>query len=105
MASSLEDADEFGPSLVIVIESLDPIGRVRLGAVLSRRAHVGKHISLGFIHEDGGLGQFGAELIGDLAPLRPGRFGIVPGEGGGDEGADAGTTRLSGVLARDFEQG
>jgi hypothetical protein len=45
-------------------------------------------VGLSIIHEGGELWQFGTELVSDLAPPRPGSFGIVLGEGGGDESAD-----------------
>jgi hypothetical protein len=39
------------------------------------------------IHQGGELGDLGSELIGHLAPLGAGHFGIFLGKGGGDEGA------------------
>ena len=57
-------------------------------AVLDPEGHVGEHICLRFVQEGCELGQLGAQLIGDAAPLRSGGFGIVLREGGGNEGGD-----------------
>lgn len=70
---------------------------MQLGAVLRWERHIGQHVWLGLIHEGGELWQFGTELVGDLAPLSPGRFGIVLGEGGGDEGGDDTPAALAGM--------
>ena len=48
----------------------------------------------------GELGQLGAELIGDLAPLVAGGLGIVLGKGGGDEGGDDAPAALAGMGQR-----
>src|SRR4029077_15434691 len=48
-------------------------------------------------HEDGKLGQFGPELVGNLAPLSPGGFGIVLGKSGGNEGGDDAPAALAGM--------
>ena len=53
--------------------------RVQLGPVRRGEAHVGEHVGLGLVHEGGELGQLGAELIGDLAPLRAWRPRRRPG--------------------------
>src|SRR3954462_478237 len=42
--------------------------------------HVGEHVGLGLVEEAGKLGQLGAELVGDLAPLRLGGLSIVLGK-------------------------
>ena len=91
-----EDADDIGAPLDLAVEALDRVGRVQLGAVLRRKAHIGEHVGLGFIHEDGKLGQFGPELVGNLAPLSPGGFGIVLGKSGGNEGGDDAPAALAG---------
>ena len=49
---------------------------------------IGQHVGLGLVHQGGELRHLGAQLIGDLAPLRAGRLGVLLGEGGGDEGGD-----------------
>jgi len=91
-----EDADDFRSPLDLAVEALDRVGRVQLGAVLRRKAHIGEHVGLGFIHEDGKLGQFGPEPVGNLAPLSPGGFGIVLGKSGGNEGGDDAPAALAG---------
>src|SRR6266446_4600151 len=48
----------------------------------------------------GQLGDLGADLIGDLAPLAASGFGIPLGKGGGDEGGDDATPLLAGVGQR-----
>jgi len=50
---------------------------VQLCRVLRWERRLGQHISLGLVQEAGKLGQLGTELVGDLAPLRPGGLGIV----------------------------
>ena len=50
--------------------------------------HVGEHVLLRRVQQGGELGQLGANLVGDLAPLRPGGVGMILSEGGGDEGRD-----------------
>jgi hypothetical protein len=74
----------FSP-LDLAIEALDRIGGVQLGAVLGREGHVGEHVGFGLVQ----IGrELGPQLIGDASPLSSGGFGIVLGEGGGDEGGD-----------------
>lgn len=51
-----------------------------------RESHVGQHVEFGRVHQGGELGDLGPQLIGDLAPLHPGRLGVVLSERGGDEG-------------------
>ena len=45
-------------------------------------------LSLGLVHQSGKLGHLRMDLVGDEAPLRARRRGIVLGKGGGDEGRD-----------------
>ena len=45
----------------------------------------------------GELGQFGAQLVGDLAPLLARGLGVVLGEGGGDESGDDAAAALAGM--------
>jgi hypothetical protein len=92
-----EDADDLGASLDLAVEALDRIGRVQLGAMGGREAHVGEHVGLGFVHQRGELGQLRAQLIGDPAPLAARRRGVVLGEGGSDERRDDPPAALSGV--------
>lgn len=56
-------------------EPLDLVGRVDLGAVVLGEAHVVEDVDFGLVEESGGL-----------VPLGLGGFGVVLGEGGGDEG-------------------
>ena len=65
-----------------------------------REGHVGEHVGLGLVQEGGELGQLGAQLIGDPAPLRSGGLGIVLGERGGDEGGDDTPAALAGMRQR-----
>jgi hypothetical protein len=53
-----------------------------------RKAHEGKHVGLGLIHQRCELRHFRTQLIGDLPPLHPCCLGIVLDEGGADEGCD-----------------
>ena len=86
MAASLgEDADDLGATLDLAVEAFQRVGRVQLDAVLRREAHVGEHVGLSLVHQDGELWQLGPELVGDAAPLRLGLLGIVLGESGCDE--------------------
>jgi len=48
--------------------------------------HVGENIGLSLVEEAGMPGQLGAELVGNLAPLRCCGLGVVLGERSGDEG-------------------
>lgn len=41
--------------------------------------------------------QCGTELVGDLAPLNSGRFGVVLGEGGSDKGREDAPAALAGM--------
>ncbi len=95
-----EDADDLGASLDLAIETFERIGGVELGSVLGREAHVGEHVRLGVIHQDGELWQLGPELISDATPLSLCQFGIVLGEGRGDEGRDNASTAPAGVGQR-----
>jgi len=51
-------------------------------------AHEREHVGLRFIHQCGELRHVGAQLIGDLAPLRARGLGVVLDEGGANEGCD-----------------
>jgi len=56
--------------------------------MLRREGHLGEHIGLGLVEEASKLGQLGAELIGDPAPLGGARRCVILGKGGGNEGGD-----------------
>ena len=60
-------------------------------------AHEGEDIGFGLVHQGGELCNLGPELIGDLAPLGAGYFGVLLGEGGGDEGGDDAPALLAGM--------
>jgi hypothetical protein len=68
--------------------------------VLRGEAHVGQHVGLGVVHQDGELRELGAELVGDVAPLLAGSFGVVLGEGGGHAGRHDAPPALAGVRER-----
>jgi predicted thioesterase len=95
-----EDADHLGPPLDLAVEALDRVGRVQLGPMLEREAHVGKYIGLGLVQKGCELWQLGAELVGDLPPLRPGGLGIVLRKRSGDEGGDDTSAALAGMSQR-----
>ncbi|MDA9513040.1 hypothetical protein XI04_08180 [Bradyrhizobium sp. CCBAU 11430] len=58
---------------------------------------MGEHVGLGLVEKTDKLGQLGAELIGDLAPLGASGLGIVLGKGCGDEGGDDAPSALAGI--------
>ena len=58
--------------------------------MLLGEGHVGEDVLLRLVEQGGELGQLGADLVRDRAPLRPGGAGVVLGEGGG---MNADTTR------------
>ena len=66
--------------------------------MLRRERHIGEHV--GLVEEAGQLRQLGAELIGDLAPLRSRGLGIVLGERCGNEGRDDAPPALAGMRQR-----
>jgi hypothetical protein len=59
-----KDADHFGSPLDLAIDAFERVGRVQLGPVRGREAHIGQHVGLGLIPEDGELGSFGAPPVG-----------------------------------------
>ena len=95
-----EDADDLGAPFDFAVQAFDGICGVELGPVRRRKGHIGENIGLGVIHEGGELGQFGPQLIGDLAPLLAGRQGVVLSEGCGDEGGDDAPAALAGMGER-----
>lgn len=58
--------------------------------------HEGQHVVLGLVHQRGGLGELGAQLVGDRTPLHVGRLGVVLGKGRGDGRADHAPPALAG---------
>jgi hypothetical protein len=92
-----EDADDVSAALDLAIESFQRIGAVDLGSVILGEAHKGEDIGFGLIHQRRQLCNLGPELIGDLAPLQAGHFGVLLGKGGGDEGSDDTPALLAGM--------
>jgi hypothetical protein len=70
-----EDADDIGPSLDLLVETLQRVGRMRLGAVLRREGYVGENVVLAVVHQHAELGPARPELVGDVAP------GVMRGRG------------------------
>ena len=60
-------------------------------------AHEGENIGFGLVHQDGKLCHLWSELIGHLAPLEAGHFGVLLGKRGGDEGGNDTPARLAGM--------
>jgi hypothetical protein len=85
-----EDADHLGSALDLAVQPRQWVGAADLGPMVPWEGHVGQDIRLGFIEQAGQLGEFGPRLIGDPAPLRLGRLGIVLGKGCAYEGANHG---------------
>jgi len=83
-----KDADHVAAALDLAVEAFERVGAVQLGPVLGRKPHGGQHVRLGVVHQPGQLRHPGAGLIGDLAPLLAGGFGVVLGECGADPGRD-----------------
>ena len=68
--------------------------------MLPGKGHEGEDVDLGLVEEGGELGQLGAQLVGDVAPLFSGGIGRGLREGGGDEGRDNAAAVLAGVRQR-----
>ena len=69
MASSFGKMPTTSVRFDLAVEAFDRIGGMQLGPMLSEERHVGEHVGFGLVEEAGKLGQLGAKLIGDLAPL------------------------------------
>ena len=70
------------------------------GAGLGWEVHVGENIGFGIVHQGGEFWNPWPGLIGNLAPLLAGGFGIVLGEGGADPGGDDAPLGLAGIGQR-----
>ena len=92
-----EDADNVGAALDFAVEPFQRVGAVDLGPVVLGEAHKGEDIGFRLIHQCRQLCDLGPELISNLAPLEAGHFGVLLGEGGGDEGSDDTPALLSGM--------
>ena len=89
--------DHACPALDLAVEAFQWIGAVQLHPVLGWEVHVGQHIRLGAVHQNGKLGQLRPELIGNGAPLPGGIHRIILREGRGDEGRDDTPATLAGM--------
>jgi hypothetical protein len=65
--------------------------------VIFGEAHKGEDIGFGLVHQRCQFGDLRSELIGNLAPLQAGHFGILLGKGGGDEGGNDAPALLAGM--------
>ena len=92
--------DQADDGISVGEHALHRVGRVQLGSMLGWEGHIGEHIGLGLVEEGRELGQLGAKLVGDLAPLRSCSLGIVLGEGRGDKGGDDAPATLTGMRHR-----
>ncbi len=100
MLSSLgKMACHVGAPLDLLVQPLEGVGGVQLGAVAHGEGHVGQDIGLGVVHQRAELRPSGAELIGDVAP-GSGRGGVV----GLNEGLPDGGRDDGGLAARDVRE-
>lgn len=95
-----EDADNLGAPLDLAVETLDRVGRMKLGPMLFGKGHVGEHILFGTIHQRGEFRHLRPDLVGDIAPLGARSLRSILGEGRGDEGGDDAPTALPGMGER-----
>jgi hypothetical protein len=68
LASLGKDADDIGPSLDLLIQPLQWVGAVELGAVLGWAGHVGQHVVYAVVHQDGELWPTRSQLVGNVLP-------------------------------------
>src|SRR3954452_1983845 len=99
IAASREDADDVGAALDFAVEALERVCRVQLGPMRGREGHVGEDVGFCLVHQGCELGDLGAELVGDAAPLRLGGLGKdrTMSHGGRRDGSGrkkSGTNRL-----------
>lgn len=83
-----EDSDDVGATLDLLVETLDRVRRVQLGAVLAREGHVGEDVVFAGIHEVRELGPASAELFGHVAPGLAGVLAVGLIEGLADRRGD-----------------
>jgi len=81
-----EDADHVGPSLHLLVQSFDRIGRMELRPVGLGKGHEGDDVGFGVIHQGRQLGKSGTELVGDVTPGLRSRGLRVLREHGPDRG-------------------
>ena len=89
------DAGHVAAALDLAIEMLERAGAVQLGPVLGREPHAGQHVGFRVVHQPGQLRHPRPSLIGDLARLPAGGFGIVLGECSAGRGGDDATLGLA----------
>ena len=63
-----KDADHVGAPLDLLVEPLQRIDRVQLGAVLGWKCHVSQHLVLAVIHQGSDLWPARAELVSQVPP-------------------------------------
>ena len=76
-----EYSDHVCPAFDLAVEAFQWIGAVQFHPVLRGEAHVGQHIRLGTIHQNGELGQLRPKMVRNVAPLLGGIHRIIPREG------------------------
>jgi hypothetical protein len=81
----MPSAHDICAALDFAIEALDGIGGVQFGAVCLWECHKSQNIMLCTVHQGCKFGGFGAQLIGDAAPLQAGTLGIIWSKGRCDE--------------------
>ena len=86
-----EDPDDIGAALHLLVQALDRIGAVQLGAVLAGEGHVGQHVVLAGVHAGRpSLGQRGRSWSATWRQVSPAcaRSGCIEGlpDRGGDDG-------------------
>ena len=84
------NAHDIGATLHLLVQALDRVGAVQLGAVLAREGHVGQHVVLAGVHEIGQLGPARTQLFGDLVPCFARMFAVGLFEGLADRSRDDG---------------
>jgi hypothetical protein len=86
-------------SLDLLVEALQGVGAVRLGAALAGEAHVGERVGLAAVHERGELSA-SAQLVGDAGLGLAGAVAVELVEGLADRGGDDGVPALRHVGER-----
>src|SRR5271170_7026070 len=95
-----EDADDVGPAFHLLVQSLQRIGAVQLGAMLRGEGHVGQHVVFGLVHQPAELFEPGPQLIGNMPPDLARRLAIGLDEGLADCGSRDGLLRLGNISER-----
>ena len=82
------NANDICAAFHLLVQALDRVGAVKLGAVLTGEGHVGEHIVFAGVHEVGQFRPAGAQLLGHLAPGLAGVGAVGLIEGLTDRGGD-----------------